>query len=173
MLPISLPLFLSKSFIFYPPSIPLFSPSPIVQNETLQKDAMALGEEKPSGIDSPASFDAERNGGAAAVELVCPPSTTDRKLMAKIDFHVIPFLCIMYLLAFLGMCKPPIVMHHTPDTMGQIASTSPTPTSTTSRSSSSSKRRSTTTPSSSSSSPTSCSRSPPTSSSSASSPTSG
>jgi hypothetical protein len=66
---------------------------------------MALvGEEKPSGTDSPVSFDPERNGGTTdAVELVCPPGTTDRKLMAKIDLHVIPFLCIMYLLAFLGM----------------------------------------------------------------------
>ncbi|RTE80413.1 hypothetical protein BHE90_005115 [Fusarium euwallaceae] len=61
------------------------------------------GEEKPTGTDSPVSFDPERNGGTAAdgVELVCPPDTTDRKLMTKIDLHVIPFLCIMYLLAFL------------------------------------------------------------------------
>ncbi|KAL4909458.1 hypothetical protein BDW74DRAFT_165901 [Aspergillus multicolor] len=28
-------------------------------------------------------------------------STTERKLMAKVDWHVVPFLCIMYLLAFL------------------------------------------------------------------------
>jgi hypothetical protein len=35
---------------------------------------------------------------------VCPSSTTERKLMWKIDMHVIPWLCIMYLLAFLGMC---------------------------------------------------------------------
>ncbi|TKA75840.1 hypothetical protein B0A55_04383 [Friedmanniomyces simplex] len=31
----------------------------------------------------------------------CPPHTTERKLVRKIDFHVIPCLCIMYLLAFL------------------------------------------------------------------------
>jgi hypothetical protein len=31
----------------------------------------------------------------------CPPHTTDRRLVNKIDWHVIPFLCIMYLLAFL------------------------------------------------------------------------
>ncbi|KAI7549787.1 MFS general substrate transporter [Hortaea werneckii] len=31
----------------------------------------------------------------------CPPHTTERRLVARIDFHVIPFLCIMYLLAFL------------------------------------------------------------------------
>ncbi|KAL1612359.1 High-affinity nicotinic acid transporter [Paraconiothyrium brasiliense] len=33
--------------------------------------------------------------------VVCPPHTTERKLITKIDLHVIPFLCIMYLLAFL------------------------------------------------------------------------
>ncbi|KAK4067983.1 hypothetical protein Trihar35433_6543 [Trichoderma harzianum] len=37
----------------------------------------------------------------AADEVVCPPHTTERRLMAKIDMRVVPFLCIMYLLAFL------------------------------------------------------------------------
>lgn len=36
-------------------------------------------------------------------QIQCPPHTTERKLVAKIDLHVIPFLCIMYLLAFLGV----------------------------------------------------------------------
>ncbi|KAK4575146.1 High-affinity nicotinic acid transporter [Recurvomyces mirabilis] len=31
----------------------------------------------------------------------CPPHTTERKLVSRIDLHVIPCLCIMYLLAFL------------------------------------------------------------------------
>lgn len=31
----------------------------------------------------------------------CPPHTTERKLMTRIDWQVIPFLCVMYLLAFL------------------------------------------------------------------------
>jgi MFS family permease len=31
----------------------------------------------------------------------CPAHTTEAKLLTKIDLHVIPFLCIMYLLAFL------------------------------------------------------------------------
>lgn len=31
----------------------------------------------------------------------CPPHTTERKLIAKIDWHVLPYLCILYLLAFL------------------------------------------------------------------------
>lgn len=32
-----------------------------------------------------------------------PPLTTtsERRLMAKIDWHVVPILCVMYLLAFL------------------------------------------------------------------------
>ncbi|KAF1839119.1 MFS general substrate transporter [Decorospora gaudefroyi] len=37
-----------------------------------------------------------------APELVtCPSNTTESKLLTRIDLHVIPFLCIMYLLAFL------------------------------------------------------------------------
>lgn len=35
-----------------------------------------------------------------------PPliTTTERKLMAKVDWHVVPILCVMYLLAFLDRC---------------------------------------------------------------------
>lgn len=35
------------------------------------------------------------------LNVVCPSHTTEKKLMAKIDFRVIPILCILYLLAFL------------------------------------------------------------------------
>jgi hypothetical protein len=77
---------------------------------------MALNNrEKEDGNESPVSYDdPERSNGARNavhtddLELVCPASTTDGKLMAKIDFHVIPFLCIMYLLAFLGMSHIPL-----------------------------------------------------------------
>ncbi|KAB2574912.1 Major facilitator superfamily [Lasiodiplodia theobromae] len=31
----------------------------------------------------------------------CPPHTTERRLVNRIDFHVIPYLCVLYLLAFL------------------------------------------------------------------------
>lgn len=31
----------------------------------------------------------------------CPPHTTERRLVNRIDFRVIPYLCILYLLAFL------------------------------------------------------------------------
>lgn len=69
---------------------------------------MALNHtEKEEGNESPVSLDPERSHLRDAVHtddatVVCPSSTTDTKLMAKIDLHVIPFLCIMYLLAFLG-----------------------------------------------------------------------
>ncbi|KAJ9642369.1 High-affinity nicotinic acid transporter [Coniosporium apollinis] len=33
--------------------------------------------------------------------VACPPHTTERKLITKIDLHVIPYLCVLYLLAFL------------------------------------------------------------------------
>lgn len=52
--------------------------------------------------------DSERAGENAAqvadddLHVECPPHTTEGKLVAKIDFHVVPWLCIMYLLAFLG-----------------------------------------------------------------------
>ncbi|KAH7350211.1 pantothenate transporter liz1 [Plectosphaerella cucumerina] len=43
--------------------------------------------------------DVEHTQPAGAVQ--CPAHTTERRIMTKIDFHVVPFLCIMYLLAFL------------------------------------------------------------------------
>ncbi|KAE8452480.1 hypothetical protein EG329_000382 [Mollisiaceae sp. DMI_Dod_QoI] len=51
-------------------------------------------------------YDPNISNAGAAIEydelhVVCPPHTTEKKLMAKIDLRVIPFLCILYLLAFL------------------------------------------------------------------------
>lgn len=34
----------------------------------------------------------------------CPAHTTERKLLARIDLHVIPFLVLLYWLAFLDRC---------------------------------------------------------------------
>ncbi|KAJ3486621.1 hypothetical protein NLG97_g6576 [Lecanicillium saksenae] len=34
-------------------------------------------------------------------DIPVPAGTTERRILTKIDFHVVPFLCIMYLLAFL------------------------------------------------------------------------
>lgn len=41
-------------------------------------------------------------------EVPVPAGTTERRILTKIDFHVVPFLCIMYLLAFLGMPFHPL-----------------------------------------------------------------
>lgn len=38
---------------------------------------------------------------SAGAEPVCPPHTTDRKLTTRIDTHIIPFVAVLYLLAFL------------------------------------------------------------------------
>ncbi|SPN96651.1 related to nicotinamide mononucleotide permease [Cephalotrichum gorgonifer] len=68
--------------------------------------------EKKAGGDLPPEFvegdaDTERVGAInapaldAGLNVECPPHTTEGKLVAKIDLHVIPFLCVMYLLAFL------------------------------------------------------------------------
>jgi sugar phosphate permease len=43
----------------------------------------------------------DTRAGYDELHVVCPPHTTEKKLMAKIDLRVIPFLCILYLLAFL------------------------------------------------------------------------
>lgn len=33
--------------------------------------------------------------------VVCPPHTTEKKMMARIDLHILPFISLLYLLAFL------------------------------------------------------------------------
>lgn len=40
-------------------------------------------------------------GSAAEQEIICPSHTTERRLLWRIDLHVMPFLCIMYLMSFL------------------------------------------------------------------------
>jgi len=40
-------------------------------------------------------------GYDADLHVQCPAHTTERKLVRRIDLHVVPFLCILYLLAFL------------------------------------------------------------------------
>jgi MFS family permease len=52
------------------------------------------GDFKASGGSGSGSID----GG---LDVSCPPHTTERKLMTRIDLRVVPFLCVMYLLAFL------------------------------------------------------------------------
>lgn len=48
----------------------------------------------PYQPDGPVEYDED-------LHVQCPSHTTERKLLAKIDLHVVPFLCILYLLAFL------------------------------------------------------------------------
>jgi hypothetical protein len=36
------------------------------------------------------------NGYGDEMQAHCPPHTTERKLLLRIDLHVMPFLCIMY-----------------------------------------------------------------------------
>lgn len=55
------------------------------------------------GPDQHANHDGIESGSDREDERpTCPPHTTERRLLAKIDMRVLPFLCIMYLLAFLG-----------------------------------------------------------------------
>lgn len=65
---------------------------------------MAVTGEKTSGSlngSHDAADDAEGQVQTHALP-VCPPHTTERKLVTRIDLRVMPFLCVMYLLAFLG-----------------------------------------------------------------------
>ena len=70
-----------------------------VDNKETQPDAGVVGSDS-NGVDS--------DGPAVLREedVVCPPHTTESKLMWKVDYHVVPWLCIMYLLAFLGRSRP-------------------------------------------------------------------
>ncbi|KAH8820061.1 major facilitator superfamily domain-containing protein [Xylogone sp. PMI_703] len=50
------------------------------------------------------AYDVNQNGSGVEYDdlnVVCPPHITERRLITKIDFRVVPFLCILYLLAFL------------------------------------------------------------------------
>lgn len=55
--------------------------------------------------DSP-DFNGARLEAASSAEydelgVVCPPHTTEKKLMRRIDLHLLPFISLLYLLAFL------------------------------------------------------------------------
>jgi hypothetical protein len=71
----------------------------------MHTDSFAIEEEapmEPSPEDQYHSYPNDRSAGYDEDgEAVCPSYTTERKLVTKIDLRVIPFLCIMYLLAFL------------------------------------------------------------------------
>ncbi|KAI9742268.1 MAG: hypothetical protein M1818_004168 [Claussenomyces sp. TS43310] len=66
------------------------SPAP----STLDRDAAAKqGYASNGATNNAVEFD--------ELHVVCPPHTTEKALVRKIDLRVIPFLCILYLLAFL------------------------------------------------------------------------
>ena len=48
----------------------------------------------------PSGNDALQYDGSE-MALVCPPHTTPRKIVTRIDFHLMPYLILLYLLAFL------------------------------------------------------------------------
>lgn len=65
---------------------------------------MRLHREKP---DIPPNQHATDNDYGEAVpyeddlHVACPGHTTERRLITRIDLHVMPFLCVMYVFAFL------------------------------------------------------------------------
>lgn len=54
----------------------------------------------PSNVNHPTDFP-RKHGHDDHVQLVCPAHTTERRLVALIDWHIMPWLCIIFLLAFL------------------------------------------------------------------------
>lgn len=69
----------------------------LVTEEKRSSDGVANGQDGDLAAEQPLHDE-------AAIQ--CPPHTTEARLLAKIDLRVLPFLCIMYLLAFLGKLIP-------------------------------------------------------------------
>ncbi|KXX79013.1 High-affinity nicotinic acid transporter [Madurella mycetomatis] len=55
-------------------------------------------EEDGKRQEAPPAYDASSIDGG---EVVCPPHTTERRITTKIDMHLIPFVVVLYVLAFL------------------------------------------------------------------------
>ena len=56
-------------------------------------------EESPHSSEYPPTNGYSDNGAGGYdddLHVECPPHTTERKLVARIDAHVMPFLCVMY-----------------------------------------------------------------------------
>jgi hypothetical protein len=71
---------------------------------TLQEVGSLTRPESAAGIhdgDSPGPPQYDANYDADPFAVQCPPHTTEQRLVYRIDLHVIPWLCVMYLLAFL------------------------------------------------------------------------
>ena len=77
----------------------------------------------------------------------CPAHTTERKLLTRIDLHVIPFLALLYWLAFLDRCVSLSELEDVVKGSSQAAeSTSPTQMSSACRTTSGSRSSNTTQP---------------------------
>ena len=61
---------------------------------------MKLFNEKKESPESPPPYSGtngySEDGYDDDMPVQCPPHTTERKLLLRIDAHVMPFLCIMY-----------------------------------------------------------------------------
>lgn len=62
---------------------------------------MSREDETPNGWHEKGTETETRTPSPESSDLPLLTKTTERKLMAKVDWHVVPCLCIMYLLAFL------------------------------------------------------------------------
>lgn len=59
-----------------------------------------------SGPDADAQFGEKDAEQSTSPSLTAQSAIDERKLMAKIDWHVVPALCVMYLFAFLDRWVP-------------------------------------------------------------------
>jgi hypothetical protein len=64
-------------------------------------DTDSFSEKNEWGNDPTTQYPHDNGNVDDDLHVPCPPNTTERRLVNKIDWHVVPFLCIMYLLAFL------------------------------------------------------------------------
>ncbi|KAK5629608.1 hypothetical protein RRF57_005323 [Xylaria bambusicola] len=59
------------------------------------------GQEELTYTRGPGTTDTSDDGGEPSGAVVCPSHTTERKMMWRVDWHILPFVTILYLLAFL------------------------------------------------------------------------
>lgn len=87
-----------RAFVNAPNVAPTYNEGP---EETLGVAAAAM---KEGDIPTDMSQQERADGGSVEYDelgVACPPHTTERRLMARIDLHLLPFISILYLLAFL------------------------------------------------------------------------
>jgi MFS family permease len=69
---------------------------------TASDEEYAAGNGHTTNQDAPSAppYDTASTTSAEAA-VICPPHTTERKITTKIDMHIIPFVSVLYLMAFL------------------------------------------------------------------------